>query len=130
MHASGSSQKIIGGYLILYMDERDQEMYNLIFKAYTLVLLKYKDTVQQIKRKLKFLSDKRGRNHVGYFFSRLRPPDRPGDKCTRKFPTLKSIEHIKLEEELGRTKASTSPQFVMNSTRATACKFHAPPRAF
>ena len=85
MHASGSSQKTIGGHLILYVDERDQEMYNLIFKAYTLVLLKYKDTVQQIKRRLKFLSDKRGRNHVGYFFNRLRPPDRPRDKRTRKF---------------------------------------------
>ena len=69
MHASGSNQKTIGGHLILYVDEIDQEMYNLIFKAYTLVLLKYKDTVQQIKRKLKFLSDKRGRNHVGYFFN-------------------------------------------------------------
>ena len=66
-------------------------MYNLIFKAYTLVLLKYIDTVQQIKRKLKFLSDKRGRNPVGYFFNRLRPPDRPGDKCTRKFLTSKCM---------------------------------------
>ena len=49
------------------------------------VHLQYGDTVHQIIRKVKFVPDAREINHVGYFFRRLRPPDQPTVKRTKKF---------------------------------------------